>query len=211
MIKFKQLVRAGQLLRAGQLGDGAILKADALGARVSPDVEARLAGVVGFLPRIDLDALAALPEGSFGRAYADHMREHHLTPFRVSDGFDPAMLQRNTFAARYAVTHDIFHVLLGFDMRYPGEMGVLAFAAAQGYSGAQRFGLALAIVLYPLLAPREAWRTFGCLRAGWRLGRGAQFLLGVRFEEWWQRPLSEVRRELRLPESPRDWVGQRSG
>jgi ubiquinone biosynthesis protein Coq4 len=202
MIKFRQLVRATRLMREGRLGDGAILKADALGARVSPGVEARLADVRSYLPRIDLDALARLPPGTFGRAYADHMRDHALAPFEVSDDLDPGVLGRNTFAARYAVTHDIFHVLLGFDTRLPGEMGVLAFAVAQGYARAQWVALAFALVLYPLLAPREAGRTFRCFREGWRLGRGARFLLGVRFEERWERPLAELRRELGLPATP---------
>lgn len=202
MIKLGQLREATRRMRAGQLGDGAILKADAVGASASPEAEAQLAGVRGYLPRIDLDALSALPPGTFGRAYADHMRGHDLTPFQVSEGFDPEMLRRNTFAARYAVTHDIFHVLLGFDMRLPGEMGVLAFAVAQGYSRAQRLALALAVVLYPLMAPFEAARTFRCLREGWRLGKSAAFLLGVRFEERWERPLAEVRASLRLPAGP---------
>lgn len=202
MIKFGQLVEAARRMRAGQLGDGAILKADAVEARISPEVEARLEGVRGYLPAVDVDALATLPDGSFGRAYADHMRGHGLTPFRVSEGFDPEMLRRNTFAARYAVTHDIFHVLLGFDMRLPGEMGVLAFATAQGYARVQRVALALALLLYPLMAPFEARRTFRCFREGWRLGKQAKFLLGVRFEEWWERPLVEVRRDLGLPAAP---------
>ena len=202
MIKFGQLVKAARLLREGKLGDGAILKADAVNARISPEVEARLADVRGYLPPIDVAALAKLPEGSFGRAYADHMIGHELTPFGVSEGFDPEMLRRNTFAARYAVTHDIFHVLLGFDMKLPGEMGVLAFAVAQGYASVQKLGLALALVLYPLLAPLEAGRTFRCFREGWRLGRAAKFMLGVRFEEWWERPLAEVRGDLGLPASP---------
>ena len=38
------------------------------------------------------------------------------------------------FALRYTVTHDIFHVLLGFDTSYAGEMGVFAFTIAQNYS-----------------------------------------------------------------------------
>lgn len=199
MIKFGQLVEAARRLREGKLGDGAILKADAVEARVAPDVEEKLAGVRGYLPRIDLDALSELPEGSFGRAYADHMRGHKLTPFQVSEGFDPEMLRRNTFAARYAVTHDIFHVLLGFDMRLPGEMGVLAFAVAQGYARVQRVALALALLLYPVMAPFEAPRTFRCFREGWRLGKSAKFMLGVRFEERWEQPIAELRTELGLP------------
>lgn len=201
MIKLRQLIEAARLLRAGtELGDGAVLKADALGARASRDAEAKLERVRGYLPPIDLDALARLPKGSFGHEYARFMREKGLSPFRVSSRIDAEMLRRNVFAVRYAVTHDIVHVLLGFNTRYPGEMGVIAFAAAQGYSFASKVGLVLATVLYPLLSLREAGETFRALRRGYRLGKAARFVLGVRFEERWAEPLTAVRRDLGLPE-----------
>ena len=65
MIKLRQLLEASRLLRAGKaLGDGAVLKGDALNVRASRDVEARLEPVRGYLPAIDVDALARLPKGT---------------------------------------------------------------------------------------------------------------------------------------------------
>jgi ubiquinone biosynthesis protein COQ4 len=164
VIKFRQLMKATKMLRAGRFGDGAILKADALGAGATPEALARLDGVRGYLPPIDLEALDQLPEGSFGRAYARHMKEHGLRPFEVSPQFDPEILRRNVFAVRYAVTHDIFHLLLGFDTTLPGEMGVLAFAAAQGYSRSQTVSLGFALILYSAMAPRQMRQTWRCLK-----------------------------------------------
>jgi hypothetical protein len=65
VIKFRQLMQATKMLRAGQFGDGAILKANAFGAGASPQALAQLDGVRGYLPPIDLEALALLPEGRF--------------------------------------------------------------------------------------------------------------------------------------------------
>jgi ubiquinone biosynthesis protein Coq4 len=102
-------------------------------------------------------------------------------------------------AARYAVTHDMFHVLMGFDTSLAGEIGVLAFAAAQGYTRVQRWiGLPLAALLYPLFSPRSTPAIFRALRRGWRMGKRARFLLGVRLEEKFDRPVSELRLELGL-------------
>jgi ubiquinone biosynthesis protein COQ4 len=200
-IKFKQLYRAIQALKSENLGDFAILKADALGSKANPAIESKLKQVVGYYPPIDLEKLSQYPKGSFGREYADHMKANQLKPFNVSPHLDE-IAKRNVFALRYVVTHDIFHVLLGFDTSYAGEIGVLAFAAEQNYSPSLKTGLKLARVLYPLLAPFQIKAIFANVRKGRELGKNAKFLLGVRFEEYWERPLSEVKAELGLRTEP---------
>ncbi|HEY9709849.1 MAG TPA: hypothetical protein V6D48_16710, partial [Oculatellaceae cyanobacterium] len=80
-LKFKQLYQAIQALKSENLGDFAILKADAFGAKVNPAVESKLQQVVGYHPSIDLDKLIYYPQGSFGYEYAHHMKENHLKPF----------------------------------------------------------------------------------------------------------------------------------
>lgn len=200
MIRVGQLMKASRMLRAGgPLGDTAILKADAFGVRATPAAEAQLESVRGYLPRIDVGALRALPDGTLGREYARLLDTNGLSPFTVSEDFDPEILRRNVFAARYAVTHDMFHVLTGFDTSWAGEMGVLAFAAAQGYTRSQRWvGLPLASLLYPLFSPRRALAVFRALRRGWRMGKRARFLLGVRLEEHFNRPVADLRAELEI-------------
>ncbi|MEL6249313.1 MAG: Coq4 family protein [Cyanobacteria bacterium J06648_16] len=199
-IKIRQLLAVIQQARRGdgELGDLALLKADALGATASPAVMDRLQSVVGYHPTIDLDALLQLPSDTFGHAYAAHMQRNGLQPFTVSPELED-VARRNVFALRYAVTHDIFHVLLGFDTSYAGEMGVLAFAVAQGYSRSQQIGLWLATVLYPLLAPGQIQQIFDSKQQGYQLGIQADCLLAYRFEEQWSRSLAEVRKTLALP------------
>jgi ubiquinone biosynthesis protein Coq4 len=88
--------------------------------------------------------------------------------------------------------------LLGFDTSYAGEIGVLAFAAEQNYSPSLKISLKLARVIYSLLAPCQIKAIFANLRKGQELAKNAKFLLGIRFEEYWEQPLSEVRAELGL-------------
>ncbi|MGF1491349.1 MAG: Coq4 family protein [Microcoleaceae cyanobacterium] len=198
MIKLKQLlqvIRAARQPEKTYLGDLAVLKADALGASVNPEVAQQLEPVAGYHPSIDLDALLKLPQGTFGHEYARHMRNNRLQPFNISPAVE-TIAKRNVFALRYAVTHDMFHVLLGFDTSYAGEMGVLAFAVAQNYSRSQKIGYWIATVLYPTLAPRQFREIFASRHYGRALGQQAEFLLGYRFEDKWVKPSNQIRKEL---------------
>jgi ubiquinone biosynthesis protein Coq4 len=201
LIKIKQLYQAGMAYKSGNMGDFAILKADAFGSKVAPEVESQLQQVVGYHPPIDLEKLSQYPKGSFGWEYAHHMKESHLKPFNISPEHED-IAKRNVFALRYVVIHDILHVLLGFDTSYAGEIGVLAFAAEQHYSPLLNVSLAIAKVLYPVLAPWQLKEIFANVRKGQELGKKAQFLLGARFEEYWERPLSEVKAEFGLTTEP---------
>lgn len=195
-----QLIRDARALQAsGNLGDFAIRKADALGAKASPVIEAQLGEVSGYHPPIDLTELGQLPPDSFGNVYAQHMLDNQLQPFNISQNLSD-VARRNTFALRYAVTHDIFHVLLGFDTSYAGEMGVLAFAVAQGYSPQQKLALRIASWLYPLLAPRQRQQIAAARKQGSYLGQNAKMLLSFRFEDHWLTPITQLRSMLNLPD-----------
>jgi ubiquinone biosynthesis protein COQ4 len=193
--------RAQELYRAepeAHLGDIAVLKFDAWGIDVRPPLRPQLEPVRGWLPRIDLQALRALPANTFGAALARFMDEHHLSPFVVTDAIDAPTRARNAYGIRYATTHDMFHVLLGFDTSWPGELGVLAFAVGQGYTANLWLQAAFAWLLYPLWsrgAVRACWQAW---RRGLAAGRQAPFLLGVRLEERFGEDLETLRRELSL-------------
>lgn len=197
--KLKQIKTAFNYKNSPNIGDFAILKSDILGAKVSPEVADKLQNVVGYHPLIDLDKLIEYPEGSFGRKYAEHMKRNNLQSISISPELED-IAQRNVFALRYAVTHDIFHALLGFDTSYAGEIGVLAFAAAQNYSKSLKIGLWFAKILYPIVAPRQIKAIIVNQRKGKELGQKAKFLLGYRFEEHWNEALSKVKEDLGLTE-----------
>ena len=196
-INLKSLFLAFQAYRNSELGDFALLKADAMGAKVNPAIADKMEEVRGYYPSIDLSELIKLPPGTFGYEYASYMQHNQLQPIIVSSKL-AAIAQNNVFALRYAVTHDMFHVLLGFDTSYAGEIGVLAFAAAQKYSKSQAIALWLARVLYPLLAPRQLKAILANVRRGKLLGQQANFLLNYRFEDRWEESLTKLRKELGL-------------
>lgn len=198
LLKLKKLYKVIQTYKNSQkVGDFAILKADALGAKVDPLVAAKLQQVVGYYPKIDLEQLSHYPQGTFGREYADHMQKNHLQPLNISPESED-IAKGNVFALRYIVTHDIFHVLLGFDTSYAGEIGVLAFAAEQNYSKSLKISLWFAKVIYPILAPQQFKAIFANLKKGKELAKKADFLLGYRFEEHWQEPIQTMRKRLSI-------------
>lgn len=196
-INVQRLYQAFQTYRHSKLGDFALLKADVIGAKVNPAIADKMERIKGYYPTINLSELIHLPSGTFGHEYAVYMQRNRLQPINVSPEL-AEIAWNNVFALRYAVTHDMFHLLLGFDTSYAGEIGVLAFAVEQKYNKLQTIGFKIARVLYPILAPQQFKAIQTNVRYGRLLGRQAKFLLNYRFEDRWTTPLSVLREELNI-------------
>jgi ubiquinone biosynthesis protein Coq4 len=189
-------------LKYMEVGDAEALDGfDAL-ARSTPVAEGMLAD--RFLsPTPDVDALAKMPEGSLGKSF-----EQYLT----SNGLDANLLRESAFipahkargddvgylAERGFQLHDMFHVLTGYDTTPLGEVRVVSFTVAQTPAPYPAMIIAsrpLQMVLYrPQLLPA----VMDAITDGWALGRRAKPLLDVHWEEHWERPLEEIRREYDL-------------
>jgi ubiquinone biosynthesis protein COQ4 len=150
---------------------------------------------------VDLDALAALPDGTLGHAYARFLRSHGLTP-EVFDG-PPAGIsdpRRSYLVQRMRQTHDLWHVVTGCETDPSGEVALQAFTFAQVRSPGSGF----LAVFGGLRNAREA-RSTGVLRdvvAYYRAGKRANALPAFAWEDHWATPLSEVRTMLGLPVIP---------
>lgn len=181
----------------GEVGDVAFLKINLFKAGVNPAIKDQLQELAGYYPKIDPDQLSQLPPGTLGYEYAQHMRKNGIQPLNISPDLHEAA-DRNPFALRYVVTHDMFHVLLGFDTSYAGEIGVYSFVVAQNYSRLLHVFHPVAQVLYPVIEPRRIKETRSFFRLGKVLGQQAQCLLTYRFEDNWERPIADVRSQLGL-------------
>lgn len=197
-MQFRYLIDAIRYARQGRTGDAAAMKTAAFGNPAYPDVERQLATLETPYPDIDLEALRAFPIGSFGRVYADHMDACGLKPFHVSAGVAEALGPSQILGIRYVLLHDAFHVLLGFDTSWPGEMGVWSFVSAQRYSADFDRGVRLARKLYPVLAPKKKVQLQAAYERGKRLGEHAPRLLMAPLETMFAEPLEDVRRKLGL-------------
>jgi len=157
---------------------------------------------------IDLDRLAALPEGTLGHAYARFMKAHGLTP-DVFDGPPPDV--RDPRAAyviqRIRQTHDLWHVVTNAETDPAGEVALQAFTYAQLHAPSSGV-LALVGTLRGLRHTRQILRDATEL---YRTGARANKLAVFAWEDHWETPITEVRRLLGLPERPRTFGGYSAG
>ncbi len=146
----------------------------------------------------DIDALIQLPPGSLGRQYAELIRRLHYDPafFRPR----PIDSEARWLTQRIATTHDIHHVVSGFGTEPAGEGGVLAITASQiGFPAYVLLTSASQLASFRL----QLERFEGLSRAlahGAAIARRAPCLAAVRWEEGWERPLAEWRRQLGIVE-----------
>jgi ubiquinone biosynthesis protein COQ4 len=153
----------------------------------------------------DRTRLAALPEGSFGRAYAEFMEAGQLAAdglleadqmaeqnFAKEEPFDP---DREYFGDRLRDMHDLWHVLTEYGRDEAGEATNLAFTLGQVWNP----GIAVIVLAGAVLGPKEptfSWQRY--LLSAWRRGRAATLLTTAPYEELLPLPLADVRRRLAI-------------
>jgi ubiquinone biosynthesis protein COQ4 len=160
---------------------------------------ARKPSLIGTLS--DLDALAALPEGSFGRVYADFMRRERIEAKGLVDAAEAVADRRALdpdrawFFQRLRDMHDLWHVLTGYGRDIAGEAANLAFSYAQ----TRNRGIGAIVLAAAALGPKRLdlfWPRY--LFRAWRRGRRTRPLPMVAYEELLALPLAEVQRRLRI-------------
>ena len=142
----------------------------------------------------DIERLIQLPEGSLGRSYAELIRGLNYDPefFRPR----PIDSEAQWLTQRVATTHDIHHVVAGFGTMAAGESGVLAITAAQiGFPAYVLLTTAgqLASFRFQLQRYEELAKA---VAHGMAIGHQAHCLAAARWEEGWERPISDWRLEL---------------
>ena len=145
---------------------------------------------------VDIDALAALPAGTLGHAYATFMKAHGITP-NIFDGAPEGVYDERAsyFMMRMRQTHDLWHVVTNCETDPAGEIALQAFTFAQVRAPASAILAALGTLRalpYSRQVLRDALKLY-------RLGQNARPLPLVAWEDHWATPLAEVRRMLGLP------------
>jgi ubiquinone biosynthesis protein COQ4 len=145
----------------------------------------------------DVDELLALDPATLGGMYARHMKTRGLRP----DFFDAATPRHNLHYLRLRLrqTHDIWHTLTGFGTDPVGEVGLQGFYFGQFTNGQSALIIAGAI-LKSILRRRygELEQFVEAFCEGYRNGRRAQPLLGVKWEDLWQEPVVDLRRRFNI-------------
>jgi ubiquinone biosynthesis protein COQ4 len=153
---------------------------------------------------LDRQALAALPKGTLGRAYAEFCEAEGITADGLiaaseeaaRERLDPMVSDRAYLYERLRDAHDLWHVVTGYKGDLIGEGALLAFSFAQTHTPA----LAL-LVLGGYLKLHEH-RDRDQFIKGFQRGLRAAWLPAVRWEELLDQPLSEIRLRLRVGAPP---------
>lgn len=159
-------------------------------------------------PRRDLNllladraALSAMPKGSFADAYLMYMGGEGMGSaayFLKAAGLEEKAARfgwsqdQLWFVRRLANSHDLFHVVSGYDRSILGEVGVDAYTAGQIPLLPLKLLLAYLLVLKP--SSPVAWPRF-VLRC-YRHGRRTPSLSAVDYEAMLELPLAEARRQI---------------
>lgn len=198
MVSIKRYFQIYKDYKSGKPGDAGYLEFKAYGWGAAPALLDQLRAS----PKqydLDLDQMMQLPAGTLGHEYAKHMKKYGIQPLEISADLQ-ADAEENPLALRLLSVHDIYHVLLGFNITYAGEAGVFAFKAAQGYSKMLPLLQPLALIAICLMRPKSIRQTIANFRRGRSLGKQANCLLTYRFAENWAKPVSEIRAEMGLIE-----------
>jgi ubiquinone biosynthesis protein Coq4 len=161
-----------------------------------------------FPPDYEFASLGALPEGSLGYAYYRHIVDHGLKNIEMKD-FEsykaalevsapgmPEALKYATF--RSYQTHDLMHILAGYGIDHYGELAVQAFGLAQFKRPYPILLMSVATAHAAFLRPDRIEEYMDAIADGWTKGKRAKLLIGVRWEEFFNRSLLEIQREYNL-------------
>uniref|UniRef100_A0A1A8QCU3 Ubiquinone biosynthesis protein COQ4 homolog, mitochondrial n=1 Tax=Nothobranchius rachovii TaxID=451742 RepID=A0A1A8QCU3_9TELE len=159
------------------------------------------------LSTLDLEKMASLPDGSFGREYLRFLEDNEVTPdsraeVKFVDDEELAYVM-----LRYREVHDLMHTLLGMPTNMLGEVAVKWFEAAQT-------GLpmcALGALLGPLRLNTRRLQSLFTSLGPWALQNGwqARCVLSIFYERRWDQSLEELRRELKIQPPPVDFTKRR--
>lgn len=146
------------------------------------------------IEHVDVDALLALPSDTLGHAYAHFMRSRGLTPEVFVPPREIRDERKRYLSQRLRQTHDLWHVVSGYDTDVAGEVEVQAFTLGQ-----LQTPFAFLVVLGGLAkAPSSRGELFRRVTRAYRRGRNAKQLSFRVWEKRFATPLHEVRVELRL-------------
>ena len=142
----------------------------------------------------DIANLSQLPDGSLGQRYASLITSLGYDP----DFFRPRPIDTEAqwLTQRIATTHDIHHVVSGFGTAPQGESGVLAITAAQiGFPAYVLLNSAAALASFRFQLERFE-SISEAITHGQAIAHQASCLALARWEEGWEKPVSQWRQEL---------------
>ena len=147
-------------------------------------------------PAHDLDTLLTLPPDSLGNIYAAQMKK---------TGFDPNLHAGMTAKSdaeyvelRLSQTHDLWHIITGFDTDLIDEIGLQAFHLPQFPYPLATMLVATSLISTTLKEPEMLPKLLDAIAQGFQMGKTAKPLFAQKWEEGWEKPLSQWQAQLNI-------------
>jgi ubiquinone biosynthesis protein COQ4 len=99
---------------------------------------------------------------------------------------------------RLSQTHDIWHTVTGFDTSVIGEIGLQAFHLPQFPYPLATMLVANSLMSSTLFGPEVLPPLMESIAKGWQMGKLAKPLFAQKWEEGWEKPLTQWQRELNI-------------
>ncbi|MGJ3246089.1 MAG: Coq4 family protein [Elainellaceae cyanobacterium] len=150
-----------------------------------------------YIPPVhDLETLLTYPPDSLGYIYAAQMKK---------TGFDPnlhagmtAKSDADYVELRLSQTHDLWHIITGFDTSEIGEIGLQAFHLPQFPYPLATMLVASSLISSTLMAPETLPKLLEAIGQGFQMGKTAKPLFAQKWEKGWEKPLTEWQAELNI-------------
>lgn len=135
----------------------------------------------------NLDTLLQYPKDSLGYVYASTLKKTGYEP-----GFHPYVdieSDANYIEFRIRQTHDIWHIITGFDTSVVGEVGLDTFYIAQCHLPFSHIAVASFLITAIIREPEKIADLHQAIKSGWEMGVKAKPLLAQKWEEAWFKPV----------------------
>ncbi|MBC1224017.1 hypothetical protein GNF10_29010 [Nostoc sp. UCD121] len=143
----------------------------------------------------NLDDLGKLPEGTLGHVYAREMKARGFDPYFYKKV--PVVDDISYLKMLWRSTHDIYHVVAGFDTNGIGEIGLQAFFLAQTPIPISVMLLSFGMVMISLYQPNNFKDLMTEISHGYKLGsQTTGKFIAQKWDQLWDVQVSEIRKRL---------------
>lgn len=146
-------------------------------------------------PAHNLEALLQYPPNSLGYIYANRLKQAGFQTIEAKVAIDS---DTSYIENRWQQTHDIWHIITGFDTSEIGEIGLQAFYLAQFQLPLASMLIANALISATLLEPEALSPLLKAIAQGWEMGQTAKPLIAQKWEEAWEKPVTVWQAELNI-------------
>jgi len=147
-------------------------------------------------PRKNGEAFIHFPLGTLGREYGEFLLRNKISPASFPD--HAIKNDADYLVMHLYETHDLWHVLTGYETNIEEELELQAFYASHTPGFLPIFIWIAALLNTVFFSKDMKDSRFEALIRGWQRGKKAKNLVGVDWVQYLSQPVSEVRTKFQL-------------